>query len=134
MEEILYLIDLVEKVRAVYRDNEELFEIKISKYLNDICLENYSTKEGRINAIKKRFSFKYNIPLYVNYNCILFRVKSKNVVWINVCEIEKIYNVNEKATVLFRGGKSIKTITNYDTFMVNYKKGLKIYSHSRGKL
>ena len=64
--------------------------IKIDKYIDSLCILSLSTKKGRVDAFKKIFRYQYNVPIYVNSETLLMKVKTKKTYWINYFMIDKI--------------------------------------------
>lgn len=126
---ILYIVDLLKKVKVVYDLRNEVHEKSCQTFLNELCLEDLSTFRGRIDAVKKMFLYKYNVPLFVNEKNIFLKVMASFNVWINIVEIDKIYRENEKVIITFLSGKVLKINTSYRTFMKNYKKIDELYKY-----
>lgn len=126
---ILYIVDLLKKVKVVYDFKNEVYEKSCQTFLNELCLEELSTFRGRVDAVKKVFLYKYNAPLFVNEKNIFLKVMASFNVWINIVEIDKIYKENEKVIITFLSGKVLKINTSYRTFMKNYKKIDELYKY-----
>lgn len=74
--------------------------------INQLCIENLSTYEGRRVAIKKKFNIKTMTPIYVNDEVLLFPIKGVKEyenVWVNYHEIR---SVNDGFIVL-NSGKTV---------------------------
>ncbi len=58
----------------------------IKKYLNDLCLINLATFDGRKKAISKLLKAKKNLPIYINQQVFVYPTKALreyDVVFIN---------------------------------------------------
>lgn len=126
---ILYIIDLNKRIKVVWNKKEEIIIKSLNTYLNEICLENLCTVKGRIEAVRKLFLYKYNVPLFVNSENIFMKVTGRYIAWINIVEIDKIYNDNDKVVITFLTGKVLKVNINYRTFMKNYQKTYELYKY-----
>jgi len=74
--------------------SEDIFiKDSISKYFNSLCIGNFSTFDGRINALKNRYGYKTLTPLYVSSDLIFFPTMSPrnyDCLWINYFAVKEI--------------------------------------------
>lgn len=126
---ILYIVDLDKKIKIVKSEKEEIVIKSIKTYLNELCLENLCTMKGRIDAVKKKFCYKYNVPLFINKENIFMKVIGRYPAWINVVEIDKIYKESDKVVLTFLTGKVLKINIGYRTFMKNFQKTDELYKY-----
>ena len=64
----------------------EIINGGIKKYLNDLCLNNLATFDGRKKAIGKLLKEKKNLPIYINYQLFVYPTKALreyDVIFIN---------------------------------------------------
>lgn len=79
-------------------------------YLNDLCIKNLSTLDGRIDAVKKKYNIKHKVPIFVDSKCILFSTGSMRdfeVVYINYFEMIEYSSKDEKTIIYFKDGTNI---------------------------
>lgn len=128
----LYLIELENKFIEKNIHFEKLHIISINQHFNDLCMQDLTTLQGRITAIKTIFSYNYNPPIYINNDLIFFKVKDKNTFWINGALIEDIKNKNNKCLIIFKGGFYLDLNKNYRTIMSNWLKIKEIINYKNG--
>ncbi len=71
------------------------YTIGVKHFINELCLRNLSTFEGRVKASSKVLNVGSNVPVYVNENMILFPTKSLrnyDCIYINFL---RVLNVEE---------------------------------------
>lgn len=74
----------------------------LKQYINDLCIKNLSTIEGREKAAKKLLNITSNLPVYVNEEIILFPTKSirnYDCVYLNfhkILTLKKQDNISSK--------------------------------------
>lgn len=56
--------------------HELLIKSGIKSYLNNLCMDNLSTFDGRRKAISKLIKHKNNVPIYVNKDIFVYPTKS----------------------------------------------------------
>lgn len=118
---ILYIIESNNKIKVVYDCYEKYLEKSGEVFLNELCLKELCTKSGRIEAVKKVFGYKYNVPIFVNQDNIFLKVKANKVAWINIISVGKIYKDNDKVNIIFFSGKVLKVNTGYKNFCKKFK-------------
>ncbi len=84
----------------------------LKQYLNELLLTEYSTYEGRLEAIKRRHKIYRNIPIYINDQYCFYTIHSlrhRDAVCINYHAVLSIRQTKNNATeVIF---KSLNMIT-----------------------
>jgi competence protein ComK len=77
----------------------------LKKYINDLCLKNLSTFEGRRVATSKLLMENNNIPIYINEEIILYPTKSircYDTVFVNFNDVLSIKkNKNGHTSLIF---------------------------------
>lgn len=64
MNDLLYIVDKRYNLIIHYEEYQTLVDTSLKKFLNELCLQEYTTLEGRIKAIKHLFNFKIIPSLY----------------------------------------------------------------------
>ena len=122
---ILY-IEKGNRSTIVHYINDELEELDIlpERYLDNLCLTELTTLEGRVNAIKKKYHVIKNIPIYIKENLVLFPTHNKKS--INSIYIKSIEPISNKTKVIFYDNQEILVNRDAHLLKVNYEKCLKI--------
>lgn len=95
--EIIYIKRIYEGISVKYETYKEIYDASIKKFLNELCIENLSTFDGRINAVRIKHNIKSLVPLYVSNECLLIptsSIRNYECVWINYYMIQS-YDGNE---------------------------------------
>ena len=85
MDKTILYIDKINGFTNIHFINGQVDEIKESplKYLNNLCLKELTTLNGRLEAIKINFNIVKNVPIYITDNLVIFsthnRYKSDNI-------------------------------------------------------
>ena len=93
---------------------EYSLRIGLKNYINNLCMENLSTFEGRKNATIKHLNQKNIIPIYVDDKVFLYPTKSLR-------EYDMLY-INYYSVLSFRKVDSVNTLfifNNLDELIVN---------------
>lgn len=89
---IQYLFRNDEGTTIVCKNKKEILEQVPKTVINDLCMRNLSTYEGRKVATKHLYNIKILVPIYVDEDNLLFPTVSTanyDCVWINYHEILK---------------------------------------------
>lgn len=89
--EIVYIKRIYEGISVKYETYKEIYDTSIKKFLNELCIENLSTFDGRINAVRIKHNIKSLVPLYVSNECLLIptsSIRNYECVWINYYMIQ----------------------------------------------
>ena len=112
-----------------FKYSEAVIKQGIDKYLNCECLKEYSTLQGRIEAIKIKFGFKYNVPIYINKDIILLKVNTnEGIYYLNILSIVEFEAYDDEVVITFMNEHKLNLRTSYRTFKLNYNKALEIIS------
>lgn len=110
---ILYCIEREGSTIIVKEDGEKEIKKKFIEYVDDLCLSSLSTLKGRKEALKKVFGYKYNVPLFVNNQTILFKIRKENNLYLNACSVKFVEKENDRVTIIFKNGKVLVLNNNY---------------------
>ncbi|HPT89363.1 MAG TPA: competence protein ComK [Bacilli bacterium] len=124
MNDLLYIVDKRYNLIIHYEEYQTLVDTSLKKFLNELCLQEYTTLEGRIKAIKHLFNFKNNPPLYINQHIILVKVLTKDdIYWINVYNIVDIVKVNSCQTkIIFKDNSTLLINKDKNSVIKSFKK------------
>lgn len=124
MNDLLYIVDKRYNLIIHYEEYQTLVDTSLKKFLNELCLQEYTTLEGRIKAIKHLFNFKKNPPLYINQHIILVKVLTKDdIYWINVYNIVDIVKVNSCQTkIIFKDNSTLLINKDKNSVIKSFKK------------
>lgn len=83
--DILYLKKGNRSTTIKLKNNQEiLINNTLKEVLNNYCLKDLTTIEGRMKAISQVFNIRKHIPIYLSENLVLIPTKNKK-------EIDNIY-------------------------------------------
>ncbi|MCF7927389.1 MAG: competence protein ComK [Candidatus Izimaplasma sp.] len=71
-------------------NNEEIIDEDLINYINQLCIQNLSTYQGRKKAAKQLLKSQINHPIYVHKKLILYPTKSIrkfDCYYINYCSV-----------------------------------------------
>lgn len=127
---ILY-IDKINGFTYVHYINGLVDVIDMSplKYLNKLCLQELTTLEGRLEAIKCNFNIVKNVPIYITENLVLFSTNNKRKLenkYINSIYIKYIKEENDKTKIVFYDDQFVYVQNSYHIVNNSYEKCLKI--------
>ena len=114
-------------------NDETIINQSINNYLNYILLQQITTLEGRVDAIKKIYGFKKLVPIYINKNNILFPVynlKEYENIYINACSVIGVYKRDSKTVIEFVGFKKLIINKSIKQILKNFERALSINHNS----
>ncbi len=85
-------------------------KIGLIRYINNLCINNISTYEGRKQAAKKMLKRNKLVPIYINKNIILFPTSSIRILdmyFINYLKIINVYEQGKTSIIYFTDGTSL---------------------------
>lgn len=94
----------------VYLNSNKTINKTIEKLLNELCLENLSTLNGRINAVKERYNIHKFIPIYISNELILLPIYPKDYytqIYLNINLVKNIQQELNKTKIIFNEEKYI---------------------------
>ena len=77
------------------------------RIINELCIDNLSTYQGRKEAIKIKYGIKTMVPIYINDEILLFPtkgIKEYACVWINYHQIREV----QKGKIVLQSGKLVE--------------------------
>jgi hypothetical protein len=89
----------------------ETHALGLLQYINQLCVEVLTTYQGRIEALKKKFHLKNNVPIYIHKGCCLFYLeplRNLEVIVINMVNVRAITKEGVGLTkIMFHDGSSL---------------------------
>lgn len=106
-----------EQGTKISRNNTFIIKSNSLKYvINQMCIKNISTFEGRKKAISIIFKIKTLIPIYINNEIFLFptsSLRAYDVYYINYEEILSIRKVENYTELLFKDLTILRLKSSY---------------------
>ena len=127
MENILYINDLKVSVEVYYSGKLEKIDKTFDKFINELCLIYLSTVDGRKEAFKKIFGYKYNIPIFVSEKMLFLKVS--NNIWINVYQIKEIIKKEKDLVLILSNNEIISILNGYYKNIRKIKEINKVFSY-----
>ncbi len=128
--DILYLKKGNRSTTIKLKNNQEiLINNTLKEVLNNYCLKDLTTIEGRMKATSQVFNIRKHIPIYLSENLVLIPTKNKKEIdniYINCYSVIDMIKDEEKTKVIFSDfselivNQPIRLLTKY------YDNGLKI--------
>ncbi|MBQ8293101.1 MAG: competence protein ComK [Bacilli bacterium] len=129
-KEILY-IKQGNRESIIYNLNQKIIIDKtLTNLLNEWCLEELTTLDGRMEAIKTKFHFKKFVPIYINKELMLMPTKGKkdiDNIYVNIVNILGVDKLDKKAVIRFRNQTKLIVDIEYQKLKKYYERSLKIY-------
>lgn len=123
---ILYYFEDGQEVIEVSDLDQKAYPLPLTKIFESLCIKEFTTLKGRIDAIKKIYGYSYNVPIYISSDLVFFKIKGENVFWVNLFEVGNIIKSEKGTDIVFKGGKILKTSTLYRSVVNSYKKALRV--------
>ncbi|MBQ3001613.1 MAG: competence protein ComK [Bacilli bacterium] len=126
-EKIFYI--KVENNNEIYVLSNTISKINISwkRYIEELCIENLSTLDGRIKAVKRKYGWIKHTPIYVNNDLVLFYInalKDNNNYFINVKNIVNMEGNDKSTYITFVNNEKIVLNIAYRKIKSYYKKAI----------
>lgn len=90
--------------KVIYSKRSSLF------VLQTLCMETLTTYEGYLKAVKKKFNYKYRIPVFLSDELCLFqtkRARDYDNLWINHSAIKYMVNHKDQVELCFISGRKL---------------------------
>ena len=130
-KEILY-IKQGNRETIIYTINNIIHISKtIENVFDDWCIDTLSTYKGRLEAIKKKYHLKKQVPIYINSDLMIFPIKNKkdiDNIYINALNILNIdEDINGYTVIKFINNKLLKIKKEYKIIKKYFEKTMSIY-------
>lgn len=99
----------------------------VKKIFEELCLRELTTLEGRIDAVRKLYGYKYNVPVYVNEEMLFFKICGNKIHWLNFSQVASIIKTKHGTDFVFKDGTVLNTGANYRTSLRAYEKAATIH-------
>ncbi len=135
----LALFPLGKKKTVVYEKHDcYIIDQKISRIMDDNCRYNGSSMEGRIKGTYDISGFNYKAPIIVSENqpLIFFPTCSprlKECAWINLSNISRITNYDNKCRIEFLNEESLEVDSTYRIINNQYLKSLSLENNFKNR-
>ncbi|HHX80774.1 MAG TPA: hypothetical protein GX692_06905 [Acholeplasmataceae bacterium] len=123
---ILYLLDKETETIEVSTYDTKKLGIPVKKLFENFCLCELTTLKGRVDAIKKIYHYKYNVPVYINRKLVFFKIRFEETYWINAMQVAGIVKEGKGAALTFKNGLVLKTSVSYRSLLNSYNKAMRI--------
>ncbi|HHZ17867.1 MAG TPA: hypothetical protein GX390_01120 [Acholeplasmataceae bacterium] len=125
-ENTLYFYECEDGLLEINVDYQKTHPLTARQLFENLLLREMTTLKGRIDALRKLFSFAYNVPVYINPAMVFFKVSGKERLWVNGANVATIKNRTGKGIIIFKCGILLATDKNYRTLKNAYEKILMI--------
>ena len=94
---MLAILKSKRKTIIIYVNNYVVINKNIKRVVNDLCILNGSSLEGRVEYSRKKLSKKYKVPIVINNDLILLELSSwrKDCVLLVADKIKEYKNVGK---------------------------------------
>jgi len=126
---ILYIEKLGSFSIIHYINGDEKINVSLLQYLNDLCLKELTTLDGRIKAIKQSYKIIKNVPIYISEDKVFFNVEkltASNNLLINTKFVKAVEPLENKCKIIFYNNLSIIINKEYQVIRNKIEKCLKI--------
>lgn len=103
--DVLYLTANNRSTNIVYFNDTKIINDSLYPFLNKICLNELTTYNGRIEAIRLVYNIHKFIPIYINQNIILqplYQKRSWNQTFVNICNIKEVKKDRLNSLIIFK--------------------------------
>lgn len=131
-QDTLALLPLGKKKTIVYENHDcYVIDKRISKIMDANCEYNGSSLAGRIKGTYNMTGFNYKTPIIVSEDepTVFFPTCSprlKECAWINVGNINRINDLNDKCRIEFLNNESLEIDSTYRIINNQYLKSLSL--------
>lgn len=131
---IYYLTNHLDKTKIIYENKEEVIDKSLKQVINDLCKKHLVDIKGYLKISRNIFNFKYNMPLFLSNNILLFNIfniKNYDNIWINYHSLNGYYYEYNKIVFIFKNMSKLEVDTSLNKIdrisklceeIVNYKK------------
>ena len=130
-KEILY-IKQGNRETIIYTTNNIIHISKtIENVFDEWCIDTLSTYKGRLDAIKKKYHLKKQVPIYINTDLMIFPIKNKkdiDNIYINALNILNIdEDINGFTVIKFINNEILKIEKEHKIIEKYFLKTMSIY-------
>lgn len=130
-KEILY-IKQGNRETNIYTTNNIIHISKtIENVFDEWCIDTLSTYKGRLDAIKKKYHLKKQVPIYINTDLMIFPIKNKkdiDNIYINALNILNIdEDINGFTVIKFINNELLKIEKEHKIIEKYFLKTMSIY-------
>lgn len=129
--DILYIKKSNRSTLIYLKNNQEILVNQVfENVLNEYCIKDLTTLDGRIKATSKVFHIKKHIPIYLSKHLVLIPTKNKKEIdniYINCRNVIDIIKDDQITKILFSDFSSIIVNQEYHLLKRYINKGLSIH-------
>lgn len=119
------------RTTLIYQKNNIVQEVNqtIERFLNQFCLKDLTTLNGRIQAISEVYHIRKQIPIYLSNKLILIQIANKKEIdnlYINSYNIVDIIEDNNNTIIYFSDLSKIKIEKPYHLIKKYYNTSIRI--------
>ncbi len=126
---ILYLLSSpFESDTYIYNSvNIEKVKAKPHDIFEQLCLDDLTTLKGRLDAIKKKYGMRKNIPIYLKPDLVFFRIPIDNhELYLNAWMILNLRAENNDTVIHFKNGTKLLINKNIRFLKRQWQRSLSI--------
>ena len=127
MKNILYITDLNEIIEISYGDRKEVHNKRFEKFISELCIMYLSTLQGRKEAIKKVFGYRYNVPIFVCEKMLFIKLDKR--IWINIYEIKEVIKKEKDLVLILSNNEIITILKGYNKNIRKINDTKKVFSY-----
>ena len=121
----------IKQQKLIISESNELkiYKQKFNDYINKLLINDLTTIDGRINAIRNKYNIHKLTPIYINKNICLLPINSINSdinIYINVFEVTQVISLNKGSEIVFSNQERIKINKSYNSLINRIKKACNI--------
>ncbi|MFH5881993.1 competence protein ComK [Liberiplasma polymorphum] len=125
-----YVKKHVNGIEVVFPYRQVVLEKGLIQFINTLLIKELTTFDGRIEALKKQCSLKYNVPIYINHKLCLFSLtplRDTDVICLNVHAIQAIIEQEiNKTMIIFNSNETLILNYNYRLVKKRYDRTIQI--------
>ncbi len=70
-----YLVHTYEGLKTYDGFSTKIIDQSMKYFLNQLLIEEHATLEGRLTALRQKYSLKNNVPIYIHDTCCFYTTK-----------------------------------------------------------
>ena len=137
-EQLLY-IKRGNRITEITKTNRYQVSVEqsIADLLNQECLKDLSTLDGRLTAIRSIYHINKNVPVYISPSVVLFQTSNKKAydnVYVNAKNIRELFKDEDRTQIVFIDNTVLTVNKPYHLIKQYQEKCLKIRKPNRDYL
>lgn len=128
-----YIVKTAYGIKISNRNTITSYPLGLIQYINQLCIDELTTFEGRMHALKKIYHKRNNMPIYINKALCFFYLeplRSLDAMVINTHKIKAIQSKNEGITMIsFKDGSTLNVAFNEKHVLKRFSDALDFLKH-----